>query len=163
MPSFSFIKKKASDVASAASSTASTTVSTIKHGAVQAAETTGGVAAATTVGVEIWLDGTRLLEQNLTMPRAGKTEAGDLELSRLTYGLGHLQMGIHNVTVVVGSAERPPRFEPCQNTSLFLSTTVGEPSRAAVPEAVRIRGFKYVLREERHLDFREAGDFVVTE
>ena len=48
MPSFSFIKKKASDVASAASSTASTTVSTIKHGAVQAAETTGGVAAATT-------------------------------------------------------------------------------------------------------------------
>ena len=35
-------------------------------------------ASATTVGVEIWLDGTRLLEQNLTMPRAGKTEAGDL-------------------------------------------------------------------------------------
>ena len=93
-------------------------------------------ASATTVGVEIWLDGTRLLEQNLTMPRAGKTEAGDLELSRLTYGLGHLQMGIHNVTVVLGSAERPPRFDACQNTSLFLSTTVGEPSRAAVPEAV---------------------------
>ena len=91
-------------------------------------------ASATTVGVEIWLDGTRLLEQNLTMPRAGKTEAGDLELSRLTYGLGHLQMGIHNVTVVLGSAERPPRFDACsQNTSLFLSTTVGEPSRAAVP------------------------------
>ena len=93
-------------------------------------------AAATTVGVEIWLDGTRLLAQNLTMPRAGKTDAGDLELSRLTYGLGHLQMGIHNVTVVLGSAERPPRFDACQNTSLFLSTTVGEPSRAAVPEAV---------------------------
>ena len=35
-------------------------------------------ASATTVGVEIWLDGTRLLEQNLTMPRAGKTEVGDL-------------------------------------------------------------------------------------
>ena len=70
------------------------------------------------------------------MPRAGKTEAGDLELSRLTYGLGHLQMGIHNVPVVLGSAERPPRFDACQNTSLFLSTTGGEPSRAAVPEAV---------------------------
>ena len=82
----------------------------------------------------------RLAEKSRTSIDIGQDMAdvinSDLELSRLTYGLGHLQMGIHNVTVVLGSAERPPRFEPCQNTSLFLSTTVGEPSRAAVPEAV---------------------------
>ena len=66
-------------------------------------------ASATTVGVEIWLDGTRLLEQNLTMPRAGKTEAGDLELSRLTYGLGHLQMGKNTATSPWSWARRSGR------------------------------------------------------
>ena len=44
----------------------------------------------------------------------------------------------------------------------LVALTDAELADAAVPEAVRIRGFKYVLREERHLDFREAGDFVVT-
>ena len=44
----------------------------------------------------------------------------------------------------------------------LVALTDAELADPAVPEAVRIRGFKYVLREERHLDFREAGDFVVT-
>jgi hypothetical protein len=44
----------------------------------------------------------------------------------------------------------------------LVALTDAELADAAVPEAVRIRGFKYVLREERHLDFQEAGDFVVT-
>ncbi|KAH8092326.1 hypothetical protein JL720_5295 [Aureococcus anophagefferens] len=44
----------------------------------------------------------------------------------------------------------------------LVALTDAELADAAVPEAVRIRGFKYVPREERHLDFREAGDFVVT-
>ena len=65
------------------------------------------------------------------MPRAGKTEAGDLELSRLNYGLGHLQMGIHNVTVVLRSAEAPPRFAPVRNTSLFLTPRVERDADAA--------------------------------
>ena len=91
--------------------------------------------SAAKLDVEIWLDGSVVLGQEVAMPRAGKTEAGDLELSKFTYGMGHVKMGIHNVTVVVSSSEKPPRFARCQNTSLFLSTTVGEPSRAAVPEA----------------------------
>jgi hypothetical protein len=91
--------------------------------------------SAAKLDVEIWLDGSVVLGQEVAMPRAGKTEAGDLELSKFTYGMGHIKMGIHNVTVVVSSSEKPPRFARCQNTSLFLSTTVGEPSRATVPEA----------------------------
>ena len=44
-------------------------------------------------------------------------------------------MGLHNATVVVRSLETPPKFAEAQNTSLFLSVTVGAPPAAAADAA----------------------------
>ena len=64
-------------------------------------------------------------------PQARAKGSSDPEPYRLTYDLGSLQMGIHNVTVVLRSAEAPPRFAPVRNTSLFLTPRVERDADAA--------------------------------
>ena len=64
----------------------------------------------------------------IDLPPASRVpETGAIDPFRLTFDMGYLQMGIHNVTVVMTSREKPPRFDPIQNTSLFVSTTSGTP------------------------------------
>ncbi|KAH8067650.1 hypothetical protein JL721_7498 [Aureococcus anophagefferens] len=95
----------------------------------------GRAAANGAVDVEVWLDRGMLLGGDAGRvqipPQARARGSSDPEPYRLTYDLGSLQMGIHNVTVVLRSAEAPPRFAPVPNTSLFLTPRVERDADAA--------------------------------
>ncbi|KAH8062441.1 hypothetical protein JL722_3359 [Aureococcus anophagefferens] len=95
----------------------------------------GRAAANGAVDVEVWLDRGMLLGGDAGRvqipPQARAKGSSDPEPYRLTYDLGSLQMGIHNVTVVLRSAEAPPRFAPVRNTSLFLTPRVERDADAA--------------------------------
>ncbi|KAK7242591.1 tRNA-yW synthesizing protein [Aureococcus anophagefferens] len=95
----------------------------------------GRAAANGAVDVEVWLDRGMVLGGDAGRvqipPQARARGSSDPEPYRLTYDLGSLQMGIHNVTVVLRSAEAPPRFAPVRNTSLFLTPRVERDADAA--------------------------------
>lgn len=82
--------------------------------------------AASKAQVDVYLDHRMILggdHGKVNLPNAPPDNATS-DKPRLTWDMGSLNLGLHNLTIAITSLENPPRFPSLKNTSLFSSDRI---------------------------------------
>mmetsp|Transcript_24050 Transcript_24050/g.30098 ORF Transcript_24050/g.30098 Transcript_24050/m.30098 type:complete len:148 (-) Transcript_24050:51-494(-) len=82
------------------------------------------ITAKSKIQIEIYLDDTQLLHGDasiVTLPAPTTDSRFGHDPFRLSYDFGHIPQGLHNLTILVASLEKPPRFAPPYKNSSFFA------------------------------------------